>query len=225
MALLLLASCPLFAQNQPYQLGLGKQVSEWLTVGGYFSTEYLKSDNANEFLVDDLALLLYGENRSGLSYLLELESVEPVKVDFENDSSRSNFPPTIERLYFDYKFSDHLAVRVGKQITPIGYWNLQPINVLRETTSNPLFSSEIFPKFLTGVDVHGFTPFGQGFTYHVFFQNNRDMDENNINLAIDRHYGAVLNKVLDNGWQFGGSTGTYRLPGAGDTRYLQLNAR
>jgi hypothetical protein len=212
-------------EEQGYQLGRGLVVSDWLTVGSYFSTEYKKNDYQNEFLVDDLALLLYGETGGRLSYMLELESVEPYVADFEHDTSATNFPPTIERLYVDYKFSDQVAVRVGKQITPVGYWNLQPINVLRETTSNPLYSKDVFPKFLTGVDVYGYTPFGQDLTYHVYMQNSRDMDENNINLKIDSHYGVALEQVLPRGWKLGGSYGQYGETTNIDTRYLQLNSR
>jgi hypothetical protein len=211
--------------DEDYQLGRGLVVSDWLTVGSYFSTEYKKTDHQDEFLVDDLALLLYGEAGGRFSYMLELESVEPFIADFENDASSTNFPPTIERLYVDYKFSDQVAVRMGKQITPVGYWNLQPINVLRETTSNPLYSKDVFPKFLTGVDVYGFAPFGQDLSYHVYLQNSRDMDENNINLKIDSHYGVALEQVLPRGWKLGGSYGQYGETTHVDTRYLQLNSR
>lgn len=225
LALPLLFGSAAHAQQEDYQLGRGLLVSDWLTVGGYFSTEYKNSDSVNEFLVDDLALLLYGETRSGLSYMLELESVEPYVADLEHDTRATNFPPTIERLYLDYKFSDHLSVRAGKQITPVGYWNLQPINVLRETTSNPLYSKDVLPKFLTGVDVYGYTPFGHDLTYHVFLQNSRDMDANNINIRIDSHYGLALEQVFASGWRLGGSYGQYRETTQVDRRYFQLNSR
>ena len=225
MLSVLMAVQPLAAQESDYQLGRGLQLAEGFTVGSYFSTEYVKADDKNEFLVDDLALLFYGNLSERFSYLVELESVNAVTVDFENDTNDTNLPPTIERLYGDYKFSDYAALRVGKQITPIGYWNLQPINVLRETTSNPLYSRLMFPKFLTGVDLYGFAPFDESLTYHIYAQNSRDMDQGNINIETDSHYGISLARELGANWQAGGSAGHFNLLDGTSTRYLQLNSR
>lgn len=213
------------AQESEYQIGRGFEVSEFLTLGGYFSTEYEFGESKNAFLVDDLALLAYGDNGGRFSYLLELESIDVVSVDFENDNSDTNWPTTIERLYGDYKVSDYLGFRVGKQISPIGYWNLQPINVLRETTSNPLYSRQMFPKFITGVSVYGFTPFDESVSYQIYAQNSRDMDQDNINITIDQHYGVSLEKEFGNGWKAGGSTGRFRQLDQTRTRYLQFNTR
>ena len=221
LCLLALLSDAAAAQESGYQLGRGKALTDWLTTGGYFSTEYSDSNNERKLLLDDLALLLYGEKGRGFSYLLEVESVEPYVADFKHDTTTTNFPPTIERLYLDYKISDLVSVRIGKQITPVGYWNLQPINVLRETTSNPLYSDRMIPKFLTGIDVYGYAPFATDLTYHVFAQNGHDMDQSNINIAIDRHYGFALEKILPGGWKLGGSVGRFQELNSGATRYLQ----
>lgn len=225
VALLATVAMSVQAQQSEYQLGRGLQVNDGFTVGSYFSTEYALGDDKNEFIVDDLAVLFYGALSERFSYLVELESIDAVSVDFENDTSDSNLPPTIERLYGDYKFSDYLSFRIGKQITPIGYWNLQPINVLRETTSNPLYSRVMFPKFLTGVDMYGFAPFDESLTYHVFVQNTRDMDRDNINISVDSHYGVSLEKTLGYNWKAGGSAGRFEQLDRTRTRYLQLNTR
>jgi len=227
LAVLLAVLLPIsaLAQESEYQLGRGLQLGDGLTVGSYFSTEYELGDDKNEFLVDDVALLFYGNLSDRFSWLVELESINAVTVDFEHDTSDSNFPPTIERLYGDYKHSDYLTVRVGKQITPIGYWNLQPINVLRETTSNPRYSRLMFPKFLTGVDVYGFAPFDETLTYHVYAQNSRDMDQNNINIAIDSHYGVSLEKEISSRWKAGASAGRFERLDRTRSRYFQVNGR
>lgn len=230
MALCLLHH-PVIAQDAGYEIGLGKSVNDWLTLGGYFSTEYEKSSAVQQLQLDDVAVMAYGEFSNRFSYLLELESVKAYVADLERDTRSSNFPPTIERLYFDYKGSDHLSVRAGKQITPVGYWNQQPINVLRETSSNPRFSKEMVPKFLTGIDVHGFAPLGEDLTYHVYLQNSRDMDESNINIKPESHYGFALAKQYGNGWRIGGSAGRFKeaIGSASGTRtatrYWQLNSR
>lgn len=219
------SSGPLYAQQSDYQIGRGFHLSDSVTIGGYFSTEYEKSDSEEKFVVDDLAILVYGNLKDRFSYLLEVESVDVVEVDFENDETDTNFPPTLERLYGDYKFSDAISVRFGKQITPIGYWNLQPINVLRETTSNPIYSRELFPKFLTGVDLYGLAPFDQDLSYHLYVQNSTDLDDNNINIKIDQHYGFSFEKRLLNDWKYGGSFGRFRNVDKTRTHYYQASTK
>lgn len=225
LALTLLVPPATLAQANDYQLGLGKSLADWLTIGGYFSTEVIQTDTEERFTVDDLAVLVYGEFADRFSYLLELESVDAYQIDFNTNQEETQLPPTLERFYFDYKASDNVSVRVGKQITPIGYWNLQPINVLRETTSNPRYSRDMFPKFITGVDIYGFTPFAESLQYHVYVQNNRDMDDSNINIAPDRHVGVALERSAFSGFSVGGSLGEFRTVAAETYRYLQLNAR
>lgn len=210
---------------EDYQLGLGYKLNDKMTVGGYFSLEYGKGDKVDELVLDDLAFLAYGSLTSNFSYFFELESVEPYIYDFETDKSETNFPPSIERLYGDFKFSDTANLRVGKFITPIGYWNLQPINVLRDTTSNPRYSRETFPKFLTGIDLHGYTPFDSDLSYHFFVQGTKDLDDTYINIPIDKHIGLSLNKQLTSNWHAGMSIGQYKQTDDTEVQYLQFNAR
>jgi hypothetical protein len=225
LLLLLCTAAASGAVAQDYQLGRGLNLSDSVTIGGYFSTEYANGDNEEEFKIDDLAVLVYGSVSENISYMVELESVNFYRVDYLNDAEETNFTPAIERLYLDYKFSDYLAVRAGKQITPIGYWNLQPINVLRETTSNPVYSRITYPKFLTGLDFYGYTPFDENLTYHVYLQASEDLDDEYINIQIDEHYGVSVERLFQNGFQMGGSVGTYTEIDNTETTYLQLNAK
>ena len=223
--LLLFCSGPVLADGDQYQLGRGLTISDALVVGGYFSTEYVNGNNQESFSVDDLALLAYGSLTDNVSYLTELEWSEIYKADFRTDTDEWNTRPIIERLYGDYKRSDNVSIRFGKQITPIGYWNLQPINVLRETTSNPVLSRIMFPQFLTGVDIYGYTPFDDQMTYHVYLQATRDLDTENINIDVDSHFGVSLGKYISHSWQLGGSTGRFTEVDGSETYYLQLNSR
>ncbi len=213
------------AQEGDYQLGLGYKAHEKFTLGGYFSTEFSQGEDLKEFVLDDVALLAYGNLSENISFLAEIESVGFYSYDFETNSSDTNTRPAIERFYADYKFSDYATFRVGKQITPIGYWNLQPINVLRETTSSPRLSREMFPKFVTGLQVSGFTPLHESIRYSVYLQNTGDMDAKYVNIAVDQHYGFTLEKTLSESWSIGGSAGRFREINQGSTRYFQLNSR
>ena len=216
---------PVVAQTEDYQLGMGYQLHNGLTIGGYFSMEYGNGSGQEFVKIDDLAVLAYGSLGSNFSYLAELESVDFYVVDLENSTTYSKTTPAIERLYGDYTFSDQLSVRFGKFITPIGYWNLQPINVLRETTSNPRYSREMFPKFITGVDFYGYAPFSDSLNYHVFLQGSSDLDDEYININTDQHIGISLEQKLDSGAQIGGSIGTFRDLGGNRTNYLQFNTK
>lgn len=227
---ILIAMCLLgtqFAQAQEgtYQLGLGYKAHEKITLGGYFSTEFSQGEDLQEFVLDDVALLAYGNLSENFSFLAEIESVGFYSYDFETNRSDTNTKPAIERLYADYKLSDHATFRVGKQITPIGYWNLQPINVLRETTSSPRLSREMFPKFVTGLQITGYTPLDESIHYSVYLQNTGDMDVKYVNIAVDQHYGFTLEKTLSSTWSVGGGAGRFREISQERTRYYQLNSR
>lgn len=213
------------AQEGTYQLGLGYKAHEKLTLGGYFSTEFAQGEDLQEFVLEDIALLAYGNLSENFSFLAEFELVGLYNYDFETNRSGTNTKPAIERFYADYKFSDHATFRVGKQITPIGYWNLQPINVLRETTSSPRLSREMFPKFVTGLQVSGYTPLDESIHYSVYLQNTGDMDSYYVNIVVDQHYGFTLEKTLSDTWSIGGSSGRFREINQDRTRYIQLNSR
>ncbi|MCB1644865.1 MAG: hypothetical protein KDI36_05405 [Pseudomonadales bacterium] len=208
-----------------YQLGLGYRLNDQITLGGYFSFEYARGDNVDEIVLDDLALLAYGNLSPRFSYLVELESVGVYKKDFEAGTSDTNFPPAVERFYGDYKFSESANVRFGKFITPIGYWNLQPINVLRDTSSNPRYSRETFPKFVTGADLYGYTPFDSDLEYHMFGQVSQDIDDSYVNIQVDEHFGLVLSKQLTPAWHAGLSVGRYQQTDDTRASYFQVNSR
>ena len=225
ITLTMLHAGPTAAEEAQYQLGRGLKVNDGLIVGGYFSTEYANGDDEESFVIDDLAILVYGTLASNFTYLAELESKDFYKIDFENDTEESNTDPFVERLYGDYKHSDQFSIRFGKQITPIGYWNLQPINVLRDTTSSPMLSKRMFPKFLSGLDVYGYTPFSESLTYHLYMQATEDLDTERINIDADSHYGISLEKYLPGGWQLGGSLGVFTEKDDSRTHYIQLNSK
>lgn len=222
--ILMVASCA-SAQSEDYQLGMGYKLTEGLTVGGYISAEYVSNETTDKFVIDDLALLLHGERGNRFSWLVELESVDFYSRDFETGDTDTNLIPAVERLYGDYRYSDYLSVRIGKQITPIGYWNLQPINVLRETTSNPRFSREMFPKFLSGIDLYGYTPFDESTTWHLFHQGTKDLDDQYINIDIDQHTGLSLERNMDARWSLGGSVGHFARIDDSRSNYFQLNSK
>jgi hypothetical protein len=223
--LLLISLKLLSSETNSYEFGQGYKFSKLLTVGSYISTEYEVAKDERSFTVDDIAVLAYGEVVPSLTYLAELEAVKFYKYEFKNDEEQTNKSFHIERLYLNYHFSDNLVARVGKQITPIGYWNLEPINVLRDTTSNPYYSKYLFPKFLTGVDLSGYTSDSYETKYHVFGQKSKDLDEDYINIPNKHFFGASIEHELNDDISFGGSVGQFKTNAKETFEYVQVNAK
>jgi len=188
----------LHAENE-YELGSGVQVGSLpFYVGGYFSVDYKNMDDYERYRVDDLAFLGYG-SYSKFSYLVEFEYKE-LYVKTDNNGVKETTKDIrlyAERIYLDYNLDENYMFRVGKYNSPIGFWNLLPVNVLRETTSNPMSSYIIFPKFTTGVSV-SYTSYREGeFKIDLMLQHNDDIDDEYNNYQLDKHYGFGISYEKD----------------------------
>jgi hypothetical protein len=210
---------------QAYELGRGAQINDHINVGGYFSTEFESNRQDERFTLDDVAVMAYGDINPMISYLAEFEAIGFYHKNFSDGSEGGSQKFHIERLYGDLWMSDDFNIRFGKQIAPIGYWNMEPINVLRDTTSSPLYSKLLFPKFLTGIDINGYVPQSDGLRYHLFAQNNRDLDEEYINIPNTHFYGLAIEKEFSIEWSGGGSIGEYITLTNQRTRFLQTNVK
>lgn len=187
----LLLVLSLHAESE-YELGKGVQVASLpLYLGGYFSLDYREMDKEQRYRADDIALLGYG-SYDKFSYMAEFEyksfyvhTKTPQSESVEKDTNLHT-----ERLFVDYNFDDNYMFRVGKYNSPIGFWNLLPVNVLRQTTSSPISTDIIFPKFTTGVGA-SYASYGEGeFHVDLMAQNNEDLDNQYNNYKIDEHYGV-----------------------------------
>ncbi|MDF1875953.1 hypothetical protein JHD48_09420 [Sulfurimonas sp. SAG-AH-194-I05] len=182
-----------------YQLGDGIQVGELpLYVGGYFSVDYQKTDTSTRYRIDDIALLIYG-GINKFSYIAELEFKEFYLRTYTNTTSTitTNDKLYIERLYFDYNYDENILLRLGKYNSPIGFWNLLPVNVLRETTSNPVSTFVLFPKFTTGIYA-SYTRFDEEeLQVDVIVQNNANLSNAYNNFDVTEHYGLGFSYTLD----------------------------
>lgn len=210
----------------PYEFGHGFNLHDSLSAGGYISTEFESNQQADTFTIDDVAVMAYGNIGSNFSYLAELEAIGFYHKNITDGNEGGSQKFHVERLYGDIWLSDTFNFRLGKQITPIGYWNLEPINVLRDTTSNPLYSTILFPKFLTGIDMNGYLPESATTRYHLFGQATHDMDEEYINIPNTHFYGLSLEHELSLETSFGGSIGEFiALKSDEKTRFLQGNIK
>lgn len=214
-----------FAYADEYELGRGFKINDSLQVGGYFSSEMQLKNNQDSAGIEDIAVLAYGDINPMVSYLAELESVGFYSKNFSNGADGGSQKFHIERLYGDLWLADAYNLRFGKQITPVGYWNKEPVNVLRDTTSNPLYSMLLFPKFLTGIDINGYVPGTEGLRYHLFGQNNRDFDEEYINIPNTHFFGLSIEQEFSIDFNGGGSFGEYITHTNQRTRFIQVGAK
>lgn len=177
--------------EEEYQLGKGKQVASLpLYVGGYISADYSNMNNENRYRLDDIAVIGYG-NYEKLSYMAEFEYKEFYTQTYRGDTVDivKNNKLHAERIYLDYNYNEDYMFRVGKYNNPIGFWNLLPVNVLRDTTSNPITSEILFPRFTTGVGAT-YSSYDEGeLKIDLMAQNNQDIDNNYNNYKINKHYG------------------------------------
>jgi len=202
LLVILLLFVTLHADDE-YQLGEGVQVGSLpLFIGGYISADYKDKDDEQRYRLDDIALLGYG-SYDKFSYMAELEY-----KDFYVQTKNPELPDTptssqnrqlyMERIYLDYNLNENYSLRIGKYNSPIGFMNLLPINVLRETSSKPMSSSIIFPTFTTGGGMT-YSNYGSGeFKIDLMFQHNDDIDADYNNYKTDRHYGVGFSYEIDN---------------------------
>lgn len=210
---------------QPYSLGQGLRIDPMLNVGGYFSSEFKSKNNTETFSLDDVAVMAYGDINPMFSYLAEFEAVGFYHKNLSTGEESGSQKFHTERFYGDLWLADAYNLRFGKMITPIGYWNTEPVNVLRDTTSNPLYAMLLFPKFLTGIDLNGYFPGFDNVRYHLFAQNNHDFDDEYINIPNTHFFGFSAEKELTSQSGCGGSMGEYLTLTNQRTRFAQANVK
>lgn len=214
-----------FLLAQEYEIGRGVTLSEKLHLGGYLSIDYESSNAVKQFRLDDVAVMAYGQLLPELSYFVELEATPFYQHNFTTKQEATDTTFHFERAYFDYSHSEILNIRIGKQITPIGYWNLEPINVLRDTTSNPLYSYKMFPKFLTGIDLNGFLNKDATLKYHLFGQKNGNLDGTTLNIKAEQYFGFALENELNQEISYGGSLGSFITKDKKHTSFIQIDGK
>jgi len=198
LALLIFFSSLLYAKDD-YVIGEGYQVGELpIYLGGYLSLDYRKKDEEDRYRFDEMSFMSYGGNDT-ISYMAEFEFEEfYVKTQNDDESiSEHDHKLYLERLYIDYNMDETYVLRMGKYNSPIGFWNLMPINVLRATTSSPILNEIIYPKYTTGLDL-SYTTFSQGeLKLDFILQNNTPIDEDYNNYDIDKHYALGISYEED----------------------------
>ena len=178
-----------------YSLGRGLQMrGTGFTLGGYASMQYEDGpERLRRFKASTLSSLIAWQISSRLQFFSELELEDFAIVDERRSLYSRSDTFEIERLYIDFFWSDALALRVGKFLTPVGRWNEQHAAPLVWTTSRPLVTSHPFAENTTGGMFHGLlTSFGRDFEYAVYIAFPEDVDPDQEDGPFGEAIGARL---------------------------------
>lgn len=178
----------IFAQD--YEFGEGYNIPQTpVYIGGYATLDYVqRADDYKRFRVDELALLSYGSYER-FSFMASVEMKESYFQEWGlEDNITTNDRVAIERLYGDYMISDAFKVRAGKFNTPAGYWNMEPINIFRDTSSIPYSTYLLYPRYATGLEFHYADSFSSNTEYSLVVQETEGLDDYYNNIEVDRHY-------------------------------------
>ncbi len=210
----MLVCLALYAQD--YRLGDGLAIGKTgVFAGGYFSLNYWQNDaRTRQLTFDDAALMLYG-GRAAWRFMAEAELSDAYERRWGvGEGESTDWRVHAERMYLRYEPSETLRLTLGKFNTPYGFWNLMPINVLRDTTSNPRVVETVLPRFTTGGSLR-IGSVCSGSTLSLLVQASKDLDhafngdDHYNNYDVDAHLGGVY-FYEHSRWKMRLNAGAYR---------------
>lgn len=186
--------------DESYQLGNGYAVggTGW-RIGGYASAE-LKIPRQLPWLIDvsDLSLFLSWDNGSRLHFFTELEAGELLSAGEHEWPSTKHTHFEFERFYLDTLVNNHLSIRLGKFLTPVGQWNLIHAAPLVWTTFRPVATENLFSTHATGMMLHGSLSMGERqMEYALYGDVSSDIDPHLSKNPFENAVGARLRYLFD----------------------------
>jgi len=226
LAFLLSTLCfagPALAQHEndtsaaSYELGHGWQVpGTGFRLGGY-STVELQNDKHQPWStgISDLSLIVTWEGDGKLKLFSESNLENALTYEQGSLLTSKHTYLELERLYADYLYSEHVNLRVGKYLTPIGRWNVIHASPLVWTTSRPLITEETFPTNATGAMLYGTLPTpGHDIDYSVFTALGKDWRTDPKINPFKQAYGLHINLPTSSIGEFGFSYASFQQEGA-----------
>jgi hypothetical protein len=188
-----------------YQLGEGLRLADsGFTLGGYAT---ITNDNPrhapSRTALDNTSLFVWWEGEGRWKFFSEIDYENVLSTRTATQAADKRYL-ALERLYFDYAYSDNTNVRIGKFLTPIGRWNLIHATPLVWTTSRPLITTVSFPGNVTGVMVNGSLPgLGTGVEYSVYGSAGEEIRANPVLDPFNEVIGGHLSVPLSEDGQLG----------------------
>jgi len=188
-----------------YRLGEGYRLGDTgFTLGGYatITSEDLRHAPSRTAL-DNTSLFVWWEGEGRWKFFSEID-YENVLATRSSDREGDKRYLALERLYFDYAYSDNTSVRIGKLLTPIGRWNLIHATPLVWTTSRPLITTVSFPGNVTGLMVNGSLPkLGNGVEYSIYGSAGGEIRANPVLDPFNEVIGAHVSMPVFEDGQLG----------------------
>jgi hypothetical protein len=144
---------------------------ESTTIGGYGEVHYTNPTGRNtpaEINFRRFVIYLAHTFDDRLSFRSEVE-IEDAKVEGGSPGGEV----ALEQAYLDYRFSDHMTLRTGLVLVPIGIINETHEPPTFNGVDRPAFDHDVIPTTWRelGVGVVGRLPIGEGFTYRLYLVN------------------------------------------------------
>ncbi|RUM49745.1 MAG: hypothetical protein DSY47_03020 [Hydrogenothermus sp.] len=196
-----------YSKDFEYKFGRGFKIND-VVIGGYsaFIYEHSLDNNYKKFNFEEFAILGFWNLNEKLKFFSELE-FKDIFVRASNKEENRDFTLRkieINRLYLNYIHNDYLKFRIGRFITPLGYWNPIYVIVLRWTTSNPVTSIEFYPRFITGIRTFGFLPIqDDSWSYDIVIQAGKQINGDNNSVITKDFYAFQLKKFFWENSAFG----------------------
>ncbi len=227
LALLPAARPALAAEGAPpYALGQGLRLGDsGFTLGGYLTAEVQQlSGQSAQLRTSNASVFLWWEGLERLKLLAEVDQENALVQGSRRPAadSRTERRTSLERLHVEWAFSDALAVRAGKFLTPVGRWNLAHAGPLVWTTNRPLLTQSVYPRNVTGVMAWGTLELGpQPLSWWLYGANGNEWEPDPTQDPYARVRGLRLLMPLGSAWQIGLSQARYEQAGSrGEPRTL-----
>jgi hypothetical protein len=159
---------------------LSEEINNSIKISGYADVEYKGSSEAGvneEFRMHHLSLFFSKQFENKVKFFSEIEYEDTPKFDGKNDGSgelkTASGKIFVEALNFDWNYSQHLNIRLGRFFTPAGIWSEDHYPPFVTTQERPLHIRKIFPQLIDGISLFGsseFTP-NHFFNYTTYIGN------------------------------------------------------
>jgi len=137
-------------QAEGYELGQGWPVGDYL-LSGYVNVELVdRFDAPTKLDLDDLSLFASGRINKWINPFLEAELSSYTLIQQGGGSGGGDF--VVERFYNDTNITDQNTLRIGKMLTPLGYWNLVHAAPLIPIITRPYTTARGFEQYASGID-------------------------------------------------------------------------
>ncbi|RMG29950.1 MAG: hypothetical protein D6721_04750, partial [Gammaproteobacteria bacterium] len=140
----------------------------------------------------------------------------------------------LERLYWEYDLAPTMRLRLGKFLTPVGYWNQVHADPLVWTVSRPLATGISFARHASGASLEVGTDVpGGALDALLFLDDSLALDPDRSELTLE---GAALHPLFnsfqhgaglhmryeseDDRWQLGLSFASYHMRGLRERKHL-----